>query len=116
MGSNPDMSSAPAPGHHFISWAPLTYTAWDGVIPLGQGVWHGLAADGRGTLEQVARVTLKSNYGTCRELGADPPPISGLWDRTALRVAGAWNGWGSKTQRASVSEWSEVERPQRRRA
>lgn len=68
MGSNPDLSSAPAPGHHFISWAPLTYTAWDGVIPLGQGVWHGLAADGRGTLEQVTWVTLKSNYGTCREL------------------------------------------------
>lgn len=85
---------------------PLTYTAWDGVIPLGQGVWHRLAADGRGTLEQVTRVTLKSNDGTCRELRTDPPPISGLWDRTALRVAGAWNGWGSKTQRTSVSEWS----------
>lgn len=104
--------SDPAPGNHFISWVPLTYTAWDGVIPLGQCIRHRLAADGSGTLEQVTWVTLKSNYGTCRELRTNPPPISGLWDRAALCVTGAWNSWGRSRQIATVSsrvyqEWTQ---------
>lgn len=75
-----------------ISWALLTYTAWDGVVPLGQSIWHRLTADGCGALQQVTWVTLESDDGACRELRTNPSPISGLRDGAALRVTGAWNG------------------------
>lgn len=69
----------------------LTHTAGDRVVPLCQGIGHGLAVERRGTLKQVSRVALESDDGAGRKLRTNSPSVSGLGDRAALGVTGTRN-------------------------
>lgn len=46
----------------FFNAGYLTYTGWCGCIPLCEGTWHGLTADGAGSFQQITWTALEADH------------------------------------------------------
>lgn len=83
-----------------------TYTVRCCCVPLCEGTWHGLTADGTGSFQQVAWTALEADHRAGRELWTDPSAVARLWHRAALAVTGAGHSYEKWAQLGGVTRRS----------